>query len=209
MVLYYHRAGALPHWHPVRFRGVDSIVRNDVKLKVCRVPQPHASPVARVISSITCIAVHMRACSHEPPCSHLLTVIGVRPMIAGNTGPRKSTFKSTSTVLPEYQVGVFCPALSHPRTHHPPTCTHWRVDVYFISRLSRIHIKTVFHPYSTRIPPVFRVLGIRVYSKSWNTPRILPNPQTVIKSWGIRVTDTSFFMMRIHKNTLWNTDKYN
>ena len=125
-VLYYHWAGALPHWHPVRFRGVDSIVRNDVKLKVCRAPQPHASPVARAISSITRIAVRMRACSHEPPCSHLLTVIGVRPMIAGNTGPRKSTFKSTSTVLPEYQAGVFCPALSHPRTHHPPyTCTHW------------------------------------------------------------------------------------
>ena len=112
----HHRAGALPHWHPVRFLGVDSIVCNDVKLKVCRDPQPHASPVARAISSITRIAVRMRACSHEPPCSHLLTVIGVRPMIAGNTGPRKSTFKSTSTVLPEYQAGVFCPALSHPRT---------------------------------------------------------------------------------------------
>ena len=113
---FYHWAGALPHWHPVRFRGVDSIVRNDVKLKVCRAPQPHASPVARAISSITRIAVRMRACSHEPPCSHLLTVIGVRPMIAGNTGPRKSTFKSTSTVLPEYQAGVF---LSYHRVSGP------------------------------------------------------------------------------------------
>ena len=153
MVLYYHRAGALPHWHPVRFRGVDSIVCNDVKLKVCRDPQPHASPVARAISSITRIAVRMRACSHEPPCSHLLTVIGVRPMIAGNTGPRKSTFKSTSTVLPEYQAesaGQNTPAVqfvlvtletmksqtmkSWPRASEPVTNTPHKIVVYPVWR---------------------------------------------------------------------------
>ena len=77
--------------------------------------------------SQSCISVRMRACSHEPPCSHLLTVIGVRPAIAGNTGPRKLTFKSSSTVLPEFHDRCVLPSTLAP-SHAPPTlytCTHW------------------------------------------------------------------------------------
>lgn len=58
---FYHWAGALPHWHPVRFRGLNSIVRNDAKLRhqVYRDPQPHAC-VARVIFS----TIHTHAPAH-------------------------------------------------------------------------------------------------------------------------------------------------
>ena len=65
---FYHWAGALPHWHPVRFRGLNSIVRNDAKLRhqVYRDPQPHAC-VARVIFS----TIHTRAPVHTS--SHVVS----------------------------------------------------------------------------------------------------------------------------------------